>query len=126
MKSLTRALGILAVASVSLLQAGSGYSQQQNNTPIAYTGYVMDGACAALGSHTQMMSKEGIKTTKDCVLECVKDGSKFVLYIPSTSTAYNLDDQEKPQEYAAEKVTVIGSFDGPTKTIHIQSIMAAP
>jgi hypothetical protein len=112
----------------ALVAASSGRArtQQQNNQPIAYTGEIVDSACAAAGSHAAMMAKEGIKTSKECVLQCVKDGSKFVLYIPSTKTVYNLDDQDKPQDYAGEKVTIVGTYDGPSKTIHIVSIMAAP
>jgi hypothetical protein len=128
MKPLSRVLGMLAVAAVALLQSGSSgaSAQQQNNTPIAYIGYVMDSVCAGGGSHAAMESKEGIKTPKDCVLYCVKNGAKFVLYIPETKTAYNLDDQDKSQDYAGEKVNVVGSYDGPSQTIHIISIMVSP
>lgn len=126
MKPLTVPLAISLIASASFLQGVRSRAQQQNNAPLAYTGEITDSACAALGSHTQLMSEKGIKTPKDCVLECVKNGAKFVLYIPDTRTTYNLDDQEKPQDYAAEKVTIVGTYDGPTKTIHIVSITAAP
>ncbi|MGB9068316.1 MAG: hypothetical protein WCC21_07085 [Candidatus Acidiferrales bacterium] len=128
MKPLRRVLGILAVALAALLQSSSSGAgaQQQNNTPIAYIGYVMDSVCAGGGSHAAMESKEGIKTAKDCVLYCVKNGAKFVLYIPETKTDYNLDDPDKSQDYAGEKVNVVGSYDGPSKTIHIISIMVSP
>jgi len=128
MKSLSRVFGILAVTAVVLLQSSSSGAgaQQQNNTPIAYIGYVMDSLCAGGGSHAAMESKEGIKTAKDCALYCVKDGAKLVLYIPDPKTAYNLDDQDKLQDYAGEKVSVVGSYDGPSKTIHIISIMVSP
>jgi hypothetical protein len=123
-----RFFGVLLIGCAAFLQAGTGgaRAQQQNNQPIAYTGEIMDSACAAAGSHTALMSKEGIKTSKECVHQCVKDGAKFVLYIPTTKTLYNLDDQDKPQDYAGEKVTIVGTYDGPSKTIHIVSIMAAP
>ena len=126
--TMTPAKGFLGVLLIAFAQASSGGAgaQQQNNQPIAYTGEIMDSACAAAGSHAAMMSKEGIKTSKECVLQCVKDGAKFVLYIPTTKTVYNLDDQDKPQDYAGEKVTIVGTYDGPSKTIHIVSIMAAP
>jgi hypothetical protein len=41
-------------------------------------------------------------------------------------TAYQLDEQEKPVDYAGQKVTIIGTYDGATKTIHLQSIQAVP
>jgi hypothetical protein len=127
MKSRKRWLGVFLVGCAALAQAGSGArAQQQNNQPIAYTGEIMDSACAGAGSHSALMSKEGIKATKDRVLYCVKNGAKFVLYISSTKTVYNLDDQEKPKDYAGEKVTIVGTYDGPSQTIHIVSIMVAP
>jgi hypothetical protein len=101
-------------------------AQQQNNTPLSFTGDIMDSACAAMGAHDQMMKKEGIKSAKDCTLQCVKDGSKLVLYAPSNKTAYQLDDQGRSTEFAGEKVTIIGTYDGSTKTIHVQSIQAVP
>ena len=110
----------------TFLQAGFKPSQQQNNTPMAYTGEIMDSRCADAGSHNQVMSKEGIKTAKDCTLWCIQDNRKFVLRVADTKTSYNLDDQDKPRNYAGEKVTIVGSYDGPTKTIHIQSIIVAP
>jgi hypothetical protein len=126
MRPLARSLGILLLACASFLQPAPDRAQQQNNAPIGYTGEITDSDCAAAGSHAPMMSKDGIKAAKDCVLQCVKNGAKFVLYIPDTKTTYNLDDQEKPQDYAAEKVTIVGTYDGSTKTIHIISITAAP
>ena len=86
----------------------------------------MDSKCSGQGSHIQVMSKEGVKTAKDCTLLCMKDGSKFVLYSADGKISFHLDDQDKPREYAGEKVTIVGTYDGQTKTIHIQSIMAAP
>jgi hypothetical protein len=128
MKSLSRVCGFAAIAAVALVQSSSSgaRAQQQNNTPIAYIGYVMDSLCAGGGSHAAMQSKEGVKTAKDCVLYCVKNGATFVLYIPEGKTVYNLDDQDKSQEYAGEKVNVVGSYDGPSRTIHIISIMVSP
>jgi hypothetical protein len=119
-------LGTVLLLAAAILQAGPNFSQQQNNTPLSYLGEIMDSTCAAQGSHTQVMAKEGTKTAKDCTLACIKDGGKFVLYNSEAKAAYNLDDQDKPREYAGEKVVIVGTYDGQTKTIHIQSIMVAP
>jgi hypothetical protein len=116
----------LVLASALLMAFANKAAQQQNNTPLSFTGEIMDSACASLGSHDQMMKKEGIKTAKDCTSQCVKDGSMLVLYASSNKTAYQLDDQDKTKEFAGEKVTIIGTYDGSTKTIHIQSIQAVP
>jgi Protein of unknown function (DUF5818) len=91
-----------------------------------FMGEIMDSACAAMGSHEQMMKSEGAKNAKDCTLECVKKmGSKFVLYNPATKTTYQLDDQTKPERFAGEKVDVTGTLDSATGTIHVESIAAA-
>ena len=114
-------LPILLVGILSLRAVG----QQPNNTPMSFTGEIMDNECAAAGSHNDMMQKEGFKTAKDCALGCVKAGGQFVLF-GLNKTTYQLDDQEKPVDYAGQKVTVIGTYDGATKTIHVQSIQAVP
>jgi hypothetical protein len=126
MKRLTLILGTALLLATAILQAGSKSGQKQNNTPLSYTGEIMDSKCAGQGSHNQVMAKEGVKTAKDCTLLCMKDGSKFVLYSADARTSFNFDDQDKPREYAGEKVTIVGTYDGETKTIHIQSIIAAP
>lgn len=119
-------LGTIMLLAAAFLQAGFNSAQQRNNTPLSYTGEIMDGTCAGQGSHNQKMTKEGTKTAKDCALLCVKDGSKLVLYNSDAKTSFNLEDQDKAREYTGEKVAIVGTYDGPTKTIHIQSITAAP
>jgi len=126
MRRLALNLGTAVLLATAFLQAGSKPGQQQNNTPLSYTGEIMDNKCAGQGSHNQVMAKEGVKTAKDCTLLCIKDGGKFVLYSADAKTSFNLDDQDKPREYAGEKVTIVGTYDGQSKTIHITSIIAAP
>ena len=126
MRRLALILGTMLLLATAVMQAGSRSGQQQNNTPLSYTGEIMDSNCAGQASHNQVMAKEGVKTAKDCTLLCMKDGSKFVLYIADAKNPFNLDDQDKPREYAGEKVTIVGTYDGETKTIHIQSIIVAP
>jgi Protein of unknown function (DUF5818) len=106
--------------------AGRAGQQPPNNTPMSFAGEVMDNVCGAQASHDAMMKKEGYKNAKDCALGCVAAGGTFVLYATANRTVYLLDDQEKPRAFAGQKVTVIGTYDGETKTIHVQSIQAAP
>jgi hypothetical protein len=120
-KAAVWSLPILLLEVLSVRAVG----QQPNNTPMSFSGEIMDNECAAAGSHTDMMQKEGFKTAKDCALGCVKAGGQFVLF-GLNKTTYQLDDQEKPVDYAGQKVTVIGTYDGATKTIHVQSIQAVP
>lgn len=117
---------ILPFAGISLRGLVSSHVQQQNNTPMSFSGEIIDNECAVQRSHDTMMKKEGFKNAKDCTLGCVKAGGQFVLYASSNKTTYQLDDQEKPTDYAGQRVTIIGTYDGATKTIRVQSIESAP
>jgi len=90
-----------------------------------FTGEIMDSSCAKMGSHQEMMKMhEDIKTAKACTLGCVKMGGKFVLFDPATKTTYQLDDQQKPTQFAGEKVKVTGTYDKATGTIHVVNIQS--
>jgi hypothetical protein len=118
---------ILLLTAISLRGFVKAPLQQQNNTPMSFTGELMDSECAAAqGSHDAMIKNEGFKNAKDCTLGCVKGGGQFVLYVPANKTTYQLDDQEKPVDFAGQKVTVIGTYDGEKKTIRVQTIQSAP
>lgn len=60
-----------------------------------------------------------------CTKNCVKMGGKYVLYDPAKKAVYELDDQQKPEALAGQKVRVTGTLDAATKTIHITDIKAA-
>jgi uncharacterized protein DUF5818 len=90
-----------------------------------FTGSIMDSQCAKMGSHDAMKQKAGIATDAECTKQCVSMGGKYVLYNADTKTVYELDDQKKPEEFAGAKVTVKGTYDRATKTIHVESIEAA-
>jgi Protein of unknown function (DUF5818) len=88
-------------------------------------GGIMDSRCAIDGSHEKMMTQNGLKNAKDCTLECAKGGGSFVLIDPETKTVYQLDDQQKPEPFAGQRVRVSGTYDEPSKTMHIESIESA-
>ncbi len=97
-----------------------------------YSGEIMDSQCAKNGSHDAMLKKEGMgkmigdpKAGMMCTANCVKMGSKYVLYNAAKKTVYQLDDQQKPEQFAGQKVTVTGTLDKTTKTVHVASIQAA-
>jgi hypothetical protein len=52
-----------------------------------------------------------------------KDG-KYVLYDPDVKATYQLDDQKAVEPYIGDtqKVTITGTFDEASKTIHVKSI----
>jgi type 1 fimbria pilin len=114
----------LAVAgSLMLILMSVGFAAAQDGS---FSGEIMDSSCAKAGSHDGMMQAHTkITSAKQCTLGCVKGGAKFVLYDASTKTVYALDDQMKPVDFAGAKVTVTGSLDKATNTIHVADIKAA-
>jgi len=119
MKKMWLAISGLAV----LILLAVGFSAAADMT---YSGEIMDSACAKMGSHDEMMKAHaGIKDAKGCTLGCVKGGAKFVLYDAASKTVYELDDQQKPMQFAGDKVKVMGTLDKATKTIHVTDIKPA-
>lgn len=87
-----------------------------------FSGEIMDSMCAGMGGHEQMLQGGKVKNAKECTLACIKMGATYVLYNSASKTTYQLDDQKKPEQFAGEKVTVTGSLDAATNTIHIENI----
>jgi len=110
-------IGLMAVLVVSLVSFGAPKDR-------SFTGEISDSQCAKMGSHEGMMKKEGIKTEKECTQGCVKMGGKYVLFNATAKKVYDLDDQTKPADFAGQKVTVTGTLDAATNTIHVTSIAA--
>lgn len=67
--------------------------------------------------------KHMMEDAKGCTLKCVQGGSKFVLADTENKKVYQLSDQEKPKEFAGQKVKVTGALKG--ETIEVASIEAA-
>jgi hypothetical protein len=55
----------------------------------------------------------------------VKSGNKFVLAASDNLTTYQLDDQQKAQDFVNKSVTVTGSLDASTGTIRVRAINPA-
>jgi hypothetical protein len=89
----------------------------------SFTGEIMDSQCALLAGHSKMMAKG--ESAKDCTNRCVGIGGMYVLFDSSKKMRYQLDDQKKAEAFAGASVTVTGSFDSATKTIHVASIKPA-
>lgn len=81
-----------------------------------FTGVITDSMC---GKDHSMM-----KVTPDskCVVECVKSGSKYALY--DGKNVYVLSDQKTPEQFAGQKVKVIGTLFEKTKILQVDSITA--
>jgi hypothetical protein len=105
-----------------LLVLGSSVALTANKT---FTGEIMDSACAKMGNHDAGYKMTGTHTPKECTLACVKAGSKFVLYNPTTRTIYQLDNQTTPRAFAGESVKVVGTYNASDKMIHVVRIEPA-
>jgi hypothetical protein len=118
-------LTLAAVAVLSTLSLAAPKSQ-------TFTGEIMDSQCSAMGSHAEMLKKEGMAgkdpndpmAKKSCTQGCVKMGGKYVLFDAASKTVYQLDDQTKPEAFAGAQVKVKGTLDKDTNTIHVASIRA--
>src|SRR5438132_599731 len=83
---------------------------------LTFTGEIMDSQCDMNGSHEQMEKMNNMPDdSKACTLKCVAMGGKFVLYDTARKATYQLDDQEKPKEFAGQKVKVTGTYDKASK-----------
>jgi hypothetical protein len=85
-----------------------------------FTGTITDDMCALAGHASMRMGP----TDADCVRACVAShGASFALL--DGKNVYVLSDQKTPDQWAGQKVTVVGTLDAKTKTLQVQSISAA-
>lgn len=87
--------------------------------PQTYTGVITDTMCAA--KHAM-----GITPDDKCVRECVKMDPKKTKYaLLVGKDIYVLSDQQSPEKFAAQKVTVTGTLFEKTKILKVDKIEAA-
>ena len=87
----------------------------------SFTGVITDNMCDNADHRDMKMGNDA-----KCVVECVKGmNGKYVLYDATAKKAYKLSDQKTPEKFAAKKVTVTGTLDEASKTIKVDSIVAA-
>jgi Protein of unknown function (DUF5818) len=102
---------------VSLLIIAALAAAQGKQT---FTGAITDSMCAD-ANHSQMRMGP---TDAECTIACVMvHGALYVLY--DGKQVYTLSDQQTPEKFAGQKVTVRGTLDAKTKTIHVDSITTA-
>jgi hypothetical protein len=85
-----------------------------------FTGTITDSVCDhADHSHMRMGP-----TDAECAVACADEHeAAFVLY--DGKDVYTLSDQKTAQKFAARRVTVAGTLDARTRTIHVASITPA-
>src|SRR5882724_1660809 len=80
-----------------------------------FTGTITDSECGR-ADHSQMRMGP---TDTQCVIACIRGHDAwYVLY--DGKDVYNLSDQQAPEKFAAQKVTVIGTLDAKTRTIQME------
>jgi len=105
----TSVIAAAAIASLSLAQGRR-----------TFTGVITDEMCAQ-GGHAQMRMGP---TDAECTIACIlSHGARYVL--SDGRNIYILSDQKTPEQFAAQKVTVVGILDAKAMTITVESITAA-
>jgi len=82
----------------------------------------MDIQCATMGTHDRMMKGVDARDAKECSQKCVRMRGKYVLFDVGTNTIYQIDNQQKSARYAGQKVSLEGTYNADSKTIHLESI----
>jgi hypothetical protein len=88
--------------------------------PQTFIGTITDSECAGSGHAQMRMGPTDAECTRLCVM--LHDAS-YVLH--DGQDVYMLSDQVTPEQFAAQKVRVVGTLDAKTKTIQVESIVAA-
>jgi hypothetical protein len=105
-----------AIAAVGLLGSAlvAGPASQ------TFTGTITDSMCAKADHAGMRMGPTDAECTKACI---EVHGATYVLY--DGRDTYALSDQRRPEAFAGQKVRVVGTLDGRSKTIQVDSIDAA-
>lgn len=111
MKRLILSLVITVALTIAVLTAAGEQT---------FTGVVTDSMCAN-GDHSHMRMGS---TDAECTIACVDaHGALYVLY--DGKDVFTLSDQQTPEKFAGQKVTVTGTLDSKTRTIQVDSIKPA-
>lgn len=113
LKRLTMYTAVLAFAAGMMLTGARANAAKADSTG-SWTGVITNDMCGAKDAN----ATKGAQCTKDCV----KKGAKLALYDTSNKEVYVLDPQEKATGHEGHTVTVKGTLDESTKTIHVTSL----
>ena len=85
-----------------------------------FTGTITDDMCGNAGHARMRMGPTDAECTKACISA---HGATYVL--DDGKNVYALSDQRTPEQFAARKVSVVGTLDAKTRTIQVDSIRPA-
>ena len=118
---LTLCLGLLLVTPLTQAEPKEQPGRDSEQT---FSGEIMDSLCAKEGTHDKMMDemKSMGRDKNTCAIKCAQLGAKYVLYDADKKTIYGLDDQDKAEAFAGQRVRVRGSLA--KSKIKVQNIEA--
>jgi hypothetical protein len=102
---------LLALAVLSVLWAGSAALAAE--PAASWTGWITDTHCGKNGANRDHNA--------DCVMKCMKGGSKAQIYSESEGKLYDLDSFDKVKSLVGQKVTIQGTLDTAKNTIAVAS-----
>jgi len=102
-----------------VLAMAAALSAQTPTASKNYSGVISETMCGI--NHTPM----GITPDPKCIVECVKHGRgvRYALVIDA-KTMYTLSDQQTPERFAGQRVTVRGVLYPKTNILKVETITA--
>ena len=98
---------LLSAAILSLLPISASPSPGPSRR-VTVAGYIGDSMC---GLRHGPLPKSAADQ-RECTLQCVADGSRFILADRDNRRIYQLEDQSAPRPFAGKRVRVTGRLDG--------------
>ena len=114
--SFPAAKAMIGIAVCVLSSALTLSAQQQ-----AFRGVIAESSCG--GTDTRAAASADRETR--CAGSQGKKDVTYILYSTDKGTVYELDDQTRPQRFAAKNVVVIGTLDRGMNTIHVYDMILA-
>ena len=105
-----------AILSIVLL---CGSRMPAGNRQVMIAGYIGDSMCGLRHGKSGNSDAE----ERECTLQCVSGGSKFILADRTNRKVYELQDQIAPRRFAGKKVRVTGEIDG--QSVRVETIEQA-
>ena len=84
----------------------------------SYKGVITESMC--LTNHKAM----NMGSDPDCIRQCVKTGQGVRYVLWNGQTAYKLSDQQTPEKFAGQKVTITGTLYQRTAILKVDRIQA--
>jgi hypothetical protein len=105
----------ITLVGLGLLAAALAAAQARQT----FKGTITDDMCPR-ADHSQMRMGP---TDAECAAACIDaHGAVYILFDGDSS--YQLSDQKVAEKFVTRKVKVVGTLDGKTRTIHVESITA--